>query len=116
MYQGTGLGMAIVKRLIDAMGGTISITSEEGKGSTFVITIPFEIAPAEEEKPKAGGHVDIAGLHLMLVEDNELNAEIAQMLLTDKGARVTVVGNANRLSIFSKIRSWAPSMPSSWIS
>lgn len=96
VYQGTGLGMAIVKRLIDAMGGTISITSEEGKGSTFVITIPCEIAPAEEENPKEKGHVDIAGLHLMLVEDNELNAEIAQMLLTDKGARVTVVGDGKQ--------------------
>lgn len=96
VYQGTGLGMAIVKRLIDAMEGTISITSEEGKGSDFVITIPFEIAPAEEEKPKEKGHVDIAGLHLMLVEDNELNAEIAQMLLTDKGARVTVVGDGKQ--------------------
>ena len=96
VYQGTGLGMAIVKRLIDAMGGTISITSEEGKGSTFVITIPCEIAPAEEEKPKEKGHVDIAGLHLMLVEDNELNAEIAQILLTDKGARVTVVGDGKQ--------------------
>ena len=96
VYQGMGLGMAIVKRLIDAMGGTISITSEEGKGSTFVITIPCEIAPAEEEKPKEKGHVDIAGLHLMLVEDNELNAEIAQMLLTDKGARVTVVGDGKQ--------------------
>ena len=96
VYQGTGLGMAIVKRLIDAMGGTISITSEEGEGSTFVITIPCEIAPAEEEKPEKKGHVDIAGLHLMLVEDNELNAEIAQMLLTDKGARVTVVGDGKQ--------------------
>ena len=57
VYQGTGLGMAIVKRLIDAMGGTISIASEEGKGSTFVITIPSEIAPAEEEKPEKNAHV-----------------------------------------------------------
>ena len=96
VYQWTCLGMANVKRLIDAMGGTISITSEEGKGSTFVITIPCEIAPAEEEKPEKKGHVDIAGLHLMLVEDNELNAEIAQMLLTDKGARVTVVGDGKQ--------------------
>lgn len=96
VYQGTGLGMAIVKRPIDAMGGTISITSEEGKGSTFIITIPYQIAPAEEEKPEKKGHVDIVGLHLMLVEDNELNAEIAQMLLTDKGARVTVVGDGKQ--------------------
>ena len=103
VYQGTGLGMAIVKRLLDAMGGTISITSEEGKGSTFVITIPFEIAPAEEEKPEEREHVDIAGLHLMLVEDNALNAEIAQMLLTDKGARVTVVSDGKQaVDLFQK--------------
>ena len=103
VYQGTGLGMAIVKRLLDAMGGTIEITSEEEKGSTFVITIPFDIAPAEEEKPVEEKRASIEGLHLMMVEDNELNAEIAQMLLTDKGARVTVVGNGKEaVELFKK--------------
>lgn len=103
VYQGTGLGMAIVKRLIDAMEGTISITSEEGKGSTFVITIPFEIAPAEDKKSQDKKPVDIEGLHLMVVEDNELNAEIAQMLLTDRGARVTVARDGKEaVELFEK--------------
>lgn len=103
VYQGTGLGMAIVKRLIDAMEGTIEITSEEGKGSTFVITIPFDIAPAEDKKSQDKKPVNIEGLHLMVVEDNELNAEIAQMLLADKGARVTVVGNGKEaVELFEK--------------
>lgn len=92
-YQGTGLGMSIVKGLLDQMGGTISVTSELGVGSTFEITIPFEIAPppallteqdAQEER-------DIRGLRILLAEDNALNAEIAQILLTDEGAVVTVV-------------------------
>ena len=103
VYQGTGLGMAIVKRLIDAMEGTISITSEEGKGSTFVITIPFEIAPAEDKKSQDKKPVNIEGLHLMVVEDNELNAEIAQMLLTDKGARVTLARDGKEaVELFEK--------------
>ena len=103
VYQGTGLGMAIVKRLIDAMEGTIEITSEEGKGSTFVITIPFDIAPAEDKKSQDKKPVNIEGLHLMVVEDNELNAEIAQMLLTDKGARVTVVRDGKEaVELFEK--------------
>ena len=51
MYHGTGLGMAIVKGLIDQMGGSIEITGEEGVGSEFVIVIPFEIAPSPETLP-----------------------------------------------------------------
>ncbi len=94
-YQGIGLGMSIVKGLLDQMGGSIEVTSEEGVGSTFVITIPFEIADAPEKviEPDIDISDDIKGLHLMLVEDNELNVEIAQMLLEDEGARLTIVNN-----------------------
>lgn len=92
-YQGTGLGMTIVKELVDLMGGSISVTSELGVGSTFVVTIPFEIAPSPEQMPdeKTAPEVSIAGCRLLLVEDNALNAEVAQTLLTDEGAVVTVV-------------------------
>ena len=94
VYNGTGLGMSIVKSLIDHMGGTIEISSEEGVGSIFVITLPFEIAetlPEETHEVKIEGRGDIKGLHLLLAEDNELNAEIAQTLLEDEGAVITVV-------------------------
>ena len=94
-YIGTGLGMAIVKGLIDKMNGTIDISSKKGEGTTFVITMPFEIAEAPEEpeeKPEEKPDENsIKGLHLMLVEDNALNAEIAQMLLEDEGAEITLV-------------------------
>ena len=92
-YQGIGLGMFIVKSLIDQMGGTIKITSQEGVGSTFEIVIPFDIAPAPDEivEQTEADKDAIRGLHLMLVEDNELNAEIAQVLLMDEGAEITVV-------------------------
>lgn len=98
VYQGTGLGMSIVKRLIEQMNGTIHVSSQLGVGSTFVLTIPFEIAPPPAELPaeEEPGKETIAGLHLLLAEDNELNAEIAQTLLTDAGAAVTVVGDGKQ--------------------
>ena len=91
VYLGTGLGMAIVKGLIDQMHGTIAITSREGVGSTFTITLSFEVAekPAEPRRELPVPSGSVAGLHLLLVEDNELNAEIAQMLLEDAGVTVT---------------------------
>ena len=94
VYNGTGLGMSIVKNLIDKMNGTIEITSEEGIGSIFVITLPFEIAEGlsvPETKKQVNGSRSIKGRHLLLAEDNELNAEIARTLLEDEGAQVTVV-------------------------
>ena len=98
VYQGTGLGMSIVKHLIEQMHGTIEVTSELGVGSTFVLTIPFEIAPPPPETPvqPTTEKADIRGLKLLLAEDNELNAEIAQMLLTDQGAEVTLVGDGQQ--------------------
>lgn len=98
VYQGIGLGMAIVKGLIDQMNGTISVTSTEGVGTTFVITIPFKVAPEPIENREALelSEINLQNLHLMLVEDNELNAEIAETLLKDQGARITVAGDGQR--------------------
>ena len=88
--QGIGLGMAIVKGLIEKMGGTIEVKSEEGIGSTYILRIPFKLAPAPDTVKKTAAQMDISGLNLLLVEDNELNAEIAKTLLSDEGANLTV--------------------------
>ena len=88
--QGIGLGMAIVKGLIEKMGGTIEVKSKEGVGSTFIIRIPFKLAPALDTVKKTAAQMDISGLNLLLAEDNELNAEIAETLLSDEGANMTV--------------------------
>lgn len=104
VYSGTGLGMSIVKKIIDRMNGTIVVTSKEGEGSTFVITLPFEIAEKPEEIPaEMDGEVNIAGLHLLLAEDNKLNAEIARTLLEDEGAITTIVNDGQQaVDIFSR--------------
>ena len=94
--QGTGLGMAITKGLIEQMNGSIEVTSQVGVGSVFVITIPFEIAREQKKDKEIAEKYDIRGLHLLAAEDNELNAEIIEMLLTDDGAKVTVVENGRQ--------------------
>ena len=90
-YKGTGLGMAIAKRYVDLMGGKIEISSRQGVGSTFTVEIPLLIAehvPAEKEE-KLKNDIDVRGLHVLLAEDNDLNAEIAVTLLEEKGMIVT---------------------------
>ena len=104
-YAGTGLGMAITKKLIEKMGGTITFESEEGTGTTFVIRVPFRIDTDRsgrsemEEKPA----VSIKGLHILLAEDNELNMEIAEFMLQNEGADVTKAWNGREaVEIFRK--------------
>lgn len=96
VYQGIGLGMAITKGLIEQMNGSIEVTSQVGVGSVFVITIPFEIAREQKKDKEIAEKYDIRGLHLLAAEDNELNAEIIEMLLTDDGAKVTVAKNGRQ--------------------
>lgn len=102
VYNGTGLGMAIVKNLVDKMNGTIEVKSEEGVGSTFVITLPFRLATEQsqeqqqQEREESVESASIAGCRLLLVEDNELNVEIAEMLLEDQGAQVMVVADGQQ--------------------
>lgn len=90
---GTGLGMPIVKQLIELMGGSIEISSELGEGSTFVICIPFDPAPAPRETEQAASGSTLQGCRLLLVEDNDLNAEIAATILEGDGAYVSIVGD-----------------------
>lgn len=90
-YKGTGLGMAITKKYIDLMGGTISVESRKGVGSTFIVELPMEITDDCEGKKKeyVVGNVDLTGLKVLLAEDNELNAEIAMVQLEELGMKIT---------------------------
>lgn len=92
VYQGTGLGMSIVKNLLDRMGGTIQIDSEEGAGTTVEVSLTLHLAETEPEKTETTvveKEKTLEGIHVLLAEDNELNREIARFLLEDEKMIVT---------------------------
>jgi signal transduction histidine kinase/ActR/RegA family two-component response regulator len=99
-FQGTGMGMPIVKSLIELMGGTIEVTSELHVGTTFYVEIPLDI----DKNPQARANTvestldcSLANMNVLLAEDNELNAEIAQALLESEGVVVTRAANGNEV-------------------
>ena len=95
-YKGTGLGMAIAKKLVILMGGTIEVNSEYGVGTQFTVLVPFGIDDSPVPKKENGNTmqaVDLKGVKILLAEDNELNREIAVEMLEDEGAIVTCAEN-----------------------
>ena len=103
VYHGTGLGMSIAKALFEQMGGTIEISSTPGIGSTFVITLPFEEAEETDISSETESERNsIQGIKILLAEDNEINREVAQVLLEEEGAVVTAVSNGREaVKLFS---------------
>ena len=97
VYQGTGLGMSIAKALFEQMGGNLEVFSKLGEGSTFVITLPFE--RAQELKTTVIEKTEresIQDIKILLAEDNELNQEVARILLEEEGAKVFCVNNGQK--------------------
>ena len=89
-YKGTGLGMAITQKYVDMMGGSIAVESKKGVGATFTVEIPLElpeqVIPSEQKQHL---HRDLTGIHVLMAEDNDLNAELATIMLEDAGMIVT---------------------------
>lgn len=108
--EGTGLGMGIVKNLVELMHGTIEIQSSPGKGSTFTICIPCRTARKEEAEPRKSSsdrpQKTLAGKRILLAEDNDLNAEIAIELLSEEGLLVDRVSNG--VACVEKLEKAAP--------
>ena len=100
-YSGVGLGMSIVKKLVDQMEGTVTVSSQAGRGSEVRITLPLRVDEswsrrlAERER---GGQDDVSGMRVLLVEDNAINCEIVEYLLEEAGAKV-VTANDGRAAV-----------------
>ena len=89
-YKGTGLGMAITRRYVELMGGTICVESEKGAGSTFTVELPMELTDEKNVRKQdtSVAKSDLKGVKILLAEDNDLNAEIAAIQLEEYGMEV----------------------------
>lgn len=92
-YQGTGLGMAITKNIIELMDGSIEVESEYQKGTKFTVYLPFLINSRYQERILEKQEKNISGISILLVDDNELNLDVAKELLEAEGAKVTTAWN-----------------------
>lgn len=100
-YRGAGLGLSICKKYVALLGGTIAVDSKKNIGTTFTIEIPMTLTMTESLNKETPENADISGFHILLAEDNELNAEIAQTFLEGAGAKTTVAHNGEQaLEIF----------------
>lgn len=92
-FGGIGLGLPVVSKMTEAMGGEVEVESEKDVGTKFTVTLPFTPTVAEEGKTAEDEPKRLDGIKVLMAEDNELNAEIAEFFLKDSGAEVTCVSN-----------------------
>ena len=117
--QGTGLGMAITKNIVDLMGGSISVESATGKGTRFEVVLEFPIDTEADAVPKAQALPEepedvspLCGMNFLCAEDNAINAEILELLLESKGAHCKIYPNGQELVDPRRSpRAWAKACP-----
>lgn len=102
-YKGTGLGMAICKRIMDYMQGTIEVKTEPGKGSEFTVKFPLDIYEEDTVADENAANKDLAGYKILIVDDNSMNREITQFMVEELGAKaVTACNGKEALDTFRK--------------